>query len=289
MGSELNEFTEYIEILEKGTTTANTIRSYRYKVGLFLDHFQIDNVSKIDELKHKDLLKYQNYLLETGLKESSVNAHFRDIHAFVNFLIDCALIKENPLKKVKFLREPEVVRETLTDEEVAAMIKNTETTEGKLIIALLYAVGVRRGALVNIRRSDIFGQKILFVEKRKKQRLMFIEDGVYELLNKYLSSHNSEWVFPSSKKDGEHITTETVRLRIKNSALAAGIDPKRVENISPHTMRRSFATYHLNDGENGSMVQEMLGHKDYSTTQRYAKIRNSSMDRVLANHKIVIE
>jgi integrase/recombinase XerD len=287
MGAELVEFVEYIEILEKSRKSKDTIRAYQHNVERFLEHFKVESCEKLDKLKYKDFILYQNHLLESGLAESSVNTHIREIKSFLNFLIKCEVISNTAINKLKSLREPEKIRELLTDEEVETLIEKSETIEDKLVIALMYITGVRRSALVNIKRSDIIGQRILFVEKRKKERSIFIVDPIFELLNKYLATHNSEYVFPSNKKDGS-ISTESVRLKVKKAAKLAGIDPRRIEKITPHSLRRSIGSYYLNAGEDNFFVRDFLGHKDSSTTQRYAKLHSSSMDKIVANHVIEI-
>jgi integrase/recombinase XerD len=279
--NSLPEVEEYFEILERDKSE-HTVRSYRGGVILFLEYFKIDSFDKINKLNLKDMRSFQTNLMNTGMTNASVNGRLRVVNAFLNFFVDNEMLDKNPAEKLKNLKEESKVPEILTDEEVKAMVGSMDTLEGKLIIALMYATGVRREELIKIKRSDISNQHVLINGKGRKQRKLFIQDDVFELLNEYLSTHNSEWVFPSNKKNGS-ITTETVRLRVKKAAELAGIEEKRIKNLSCHSIRRSFATSLLNSGVDNFIVRDTLGHKSSSTTARYAKVNSHSVDQVLAN------
>jgi site-specific recombinase XerD len=289
MTVKLADYEEYIEILEKSRKSKDTIRAYDHNIKRFLEHFNVESCEKLDKIKYKDFILYQNHLLESGLSESSANTHFRNIKAFLNYLLKCEMITSNAINKIKPLKEPQKIRELLSDEEVEMMIEKSETIEEKLIIALMYATGVRRSELVNIKRSDIINQHVMILGKGRKQRKLFIQNEVFELLNKYLDTHNGEYIFYSNKRKEGNITTETVRLRVKKAAELAGIDPRRIENISPHSIRRSFASYHLNSGSDSFLVRDLLGHSSSATTARYAKIYSPNMDNALANHNFAIK
>lgn len=231
----------------------------------------------------------QSHILESGTSSSTVNGRFRVINAFMNFLLDGEVIEKNPCEKLKNLKEEKKVPEILTDEEVEAMIKAIDDDMGKVIIAFMYATGVRREELVKIKREDISeDQHVLVHGKGRKQRKLLIQDDVFELLNKYLSTHNSEYVFPSNKKSGS-ITTETVRLRVKKAAELAGISEERIDKLSTHSIRRSMASSLINSGVDSFIVRDVLGHSSAVTTARYAKVNNSSLDRALSNRNFSIQ
>jgi site-specific recombinase XerD len=177
----------------------------------------------------------------------------------------------------------------LSEEEVALMISACEDTEEKLIIAMLVSMGLRRSELTNIKIEDISFNQINVMGKGSKNRSVFFQDDVYELFEKFLKERkdsNFEYLFRS--KMGSKYAENSINEMVKRIARQAGIDPERIENISCHTFRRTFATNLVENGTDIRVIQGALGHANIATTMKYANLRNSAVEKAMTNQKRIV-
>jgi site-specific recombinase XerD len=285
----MNNLKEYRDFIQEKSNDKSpcTISTYSFAIEKFLDYFKIENVSKVDSLTGNEYRHYRSVLLDSGLSNSSCNTHFRGISVFVNWLYSYEYIKNSPnIHKVAPLKIGKKVIFSLTPDECKAMVRSTNGTGKKLMLALMFETGIRRGEVVSIKQNDIFENKILIHGKGNKERRLSLTPEVVKLVNIYIKqlSKNkdkmgSEYLFPGLH--GKKLSTESVRLRVEGAAKRAGIAPDRLAKITPHVTRKSLATNLLMNNTAIDVVQAILGHNSILTTKKYAETNRANIDRAL--------
>lgn len=290
------EYSKFLKSIEKNKA-ANTLRSYQTTLDRFIDHFTIETCANISELTRDDITDYMDHLKDDGLSDASVNSHLRIIKVFVNWLYDGEHIAKNPVLKVKKVKEDEKIKPILTEEEFGNMLSACTTYQDKAILGIMYYAGLRRSEVVKVKVNDIYP----VVEKGKEVWKLVVhgkggsdvEVPLNSMVVKYYKqilsnrTFKSEWLFVTSDYKHHSITSETVRLHMKSLALAAGIDPERVEAIGCHTFRRTFICNLLNNGVSSLVAQKLARHKTVNTTQRYAVDLGGGMKNAIENQIMV--
>ncbi|MBR1413844.1 MAG: tyrosine recombinase XerD [Bacilli bacterium] len=282
--SNQEKYLDYLKYERK--LSDNTIKSYRYN----LEKFYLF-LNKKDTIK-ASINDIKNFLYQHDIT-SRTKAHYLTVlNSYYNFLIDEELLKVNPCENIS---QPKLAKELpkyLTIEEVDRLLNiNIETDvdfRNKTMLELLYATGMRVSELVSLKLSDIDYHEALVrvVGKGSKERIIPLNDISINYLKEYVDIHRnsllknktSEYLFISHI--GTNISRQAFFKMIKKECLKCGIK----KDISPHTLRHSFATHLLNNGADLRIIQEFLGHSDISTTQIYAKMLNDTIKRDYLNH-----
>jgi len=256
-----------VERLEKELKLRNfskkTIKSYIYEVERFLSY------AKFCGLNEETVREYTLGSLEN--KNPSSVAHSISILSFFFEVILKQKIDVPHPKRNKIL--PDI----LTHEEIKRMIGATLNLKHKLIIRLLYGCGLRVSEIINLRKHNLnFDEDLIKVSlaKGRKDRFVKIPNSLKKDLEKYCSLNESKILFPSNR--GGKLTTATIRAIIKNATRKTGIK----KNVSPHTLRHSFATHLLEQGIDLRIIQKLLGHSSIKTTQIYTRISQQSIKNV---------
>jgi integrase/recombinase XerD len=141
---------------------------------------------------------------------------------------------------------------------------------------MLYASGLRVSELVNLKPNDMnFSESTGWVRKGKgkKDRLFKITEQLSKQIQRWLSEHtNNKYIFSETKP----MSARNIHLLVKRAAKKAGI----TKNVHPHTLRHSFATHLLENGENLLVIQQLLGHKNLETTKIYTHISQDQIKKV---------
>ena len=280
---EINEafekFYDYC-LFQKGLT-ANTIKSYRYDLKIFLNFFPY--IKSVEDL-NKDLI--DEFIVYQSIKNLNVNTIKRRISTLINFYIflDEENIKNNLIKFVDYDFKEAKLPEFLTVDEVKMMLDSFDLSKkdglrNKAIFNLLYSCGLRVSELINLKVSDInFKEKLLKVKgKGEKMRLIAIREScltdIQTFLNYTRISRNkikTNFLFYNSK--GKQLTRQTIFKIIKKAANKSGI----TKRIYPHILRHSFATHLIENGAPIRTVQQLLGHKNIATTEIYTHLSQSA-------------
>lgn len=274
----MKAYQQFIKNVEL-TKSEHTARSYKSAIEPMIEYFN----EEIFNLKPSDILEYRHTLQG---KASTINARMRPLKVFFNFLLKDGLVEYNPVSGITAIREPKKVKAILTNEEAEAMVDAGFNRQEKLMITVMFTTGIRVHELVNLKVSDIQGRHFLVHGKGNKERKARITSLVAELLVPHLADlekTNEMYLFPS-RRGGGQVSTEAIRQRIKRIAEDAGIEPEKIENITPHTFRRSFATSMLNNGKDIAVVKEALGHTNIETTLRYAQVQTNTIDSAVEDN-----
>jgi site-specific recombinase XerD len=283
----MKEYKEYADSLSRDKSK-HTINTYHIAIQSFIDHFEIKNIDDVKRMNSEMFRKYQGYLQETGLSNSSVNSRFRPISAFMNFLLQNDYILNNPMKGIKYLKEPKKVYTLIDEKERDSMISSCRHIKDKMMICFMFVTGMRREEIINAKKEDIDWDKqtILVHGKGSKERLLPIQSEVFDMLKEYIKTQDDgEYLFTARGRNTK-MSLGTISLRIKSCAKKAGISPDKIKKISPHVVRRSFATNLLEQGFNIFIIRDALGHNDVSTTEKYARVTQKAMRNALLSQKI---
>lgn len=280
----INEYLDYLKYERK--LSNNTYNSYYENLKVIQEYFKKKDILSLssDEIK--------NYLYSLD-KDPKTKAHYLSVlNSFYNYMILLSHIDTNPASAIKMPKIPKNLPNYLTTDEVDRLL-NINCTKpldyrNKAMLELLYATGTRITELVNLKfnQLDLDECIIRVLGKGNKERIIPVADVALDNLKKYiyeyrpfiLKTRNSDYIFIN--KDGNPISRVGFFKILKKLCLKAGIK----KNVSPHTLRHSFATHLLNNGADLRVIQELLGHENLSTTEIYSHLGNKKLENDYENH-----
>ena len=272
----ISQYLEYLE-LEKGLSQ-NTIDAYRRDLYSFAD-----GGKSIEEVDRTYINNYIRSLKERRLAPTSVIRKVASLRGFFKWATSMNILEKNPASTLEQPKVPQRLPKVVSIKEVEEILHEDLSELQLVMVELLYSCGLRVSELVNLKISDIDinSKYVRCFGKGSKERIIPIGGKAIKALNRYLSCR--ELIFKkynlSSKKllvndSGRYIN----RQDDYNFIHACG--KKIHKNISPHTLRHSFATHLLENGADLRVVQELLGHSDVSTTQLYTHISKKRLKDV---------
>lgn len=250
----------------------------------------MNDLNKYEEFLKKDILESDTEDLEKYLKyiknlESTTVAHkITSIKSYFNYNIKRGIVSVNPADKVSRPKLVKHLPEYLTEEEVGKLldveVKSPYDYRNKTILELLYSSGIRISELVNIKTPNYDSEECLIriMGKGSKERIVPLGDYAVNIMNDYMNNYrplinkkHTDYVFINNR--GDKISRQFIFKVIKKEALKKGIK----KDISPHTLRHTFATHLLKNGADLRIIQELLGHENISTTQIYTHVTNNKL------------
>ncbi len=273
---EVRCFLSYIGS-EKGLSK-NTIDAYIRDINMFLDFVK----KQITNIAQEDILSYLTDLKRKDYAESSIYRKLVSIKVFFSFLKKEAFIKSDISKYFDVPKVWQLLPSVMTYNEVVKLLEAPKQDDfmgarDKAILELLYATGIRVSEACNLRICDISDDFIKVNGKGKKERIVPIGKQAILSIDHFLNNFRKEvkddndFIFVS--RSNKKIDRVTIYNRIKFYAKKLNIR----KNISPHTLRHSFATHLLENGADLRLIQDMLGHEDISTTDKYTHVSQSHL------------
>ena len=289
--SILDKYTSYIR-LEKGLS-GNTLDAYINDIKKLLKY--IDSEQDIDllSLTYEHLQHFIAQLCDIGISARSQARIISGIKSFYRFLLIEEYLEKDPTELLESPKIGQKLPEVLTITEVDNLINSidlskTEGQRNRAMLEVLYSCGIRVTELITLKHSNIYfdEQFILVKGKGDKQRFVPIsEKAINEIRNYLIDRHNikvqkgfEDTLFLNRR--GAGLTRVMVFYIIKEQAQIAGIH----KNISPHSLRHSFATHLLEGGANLRVIQSMLGHESITTTEIYTHIDREFLRREIIEH-----
>jgi len=281
----LEEFIRHISL--ERNLSSHTIRNYfsdlsqfyEYLTGVFKkDTLLIEDLRNID---HVILRAFLANLYEKGLSKSSVARKISTIRTFFNYMCREGNLVNNPGKMVSTPKRGKTLPKFLSVDEADRLL-GTPVGEDRLsirdraILETFYSAGLRIGEIVAINIEDLnLSEGLIKVQgKGRKERIVPVGEKAVDAIKKYLATSQLTNTLPLFlNKYGKRITTRSVHRIVDKYKKLSGL-----WDITPHSLRHSFATHLLEGGADLRSVQEMLGHASLSTTQRYTHI---SMDKLM--------
>lgn len=258
----------------------NTIGGYTHDVNL-LREFLEDKDRDIKEVEEADLHEFLASLRDMGIGARSQARIIAGVRGFFRYLQLEGVLELNPAELLDSPKLTLYLPEVLSVEEIDAMIgaiprEKDEALRNEAIMEMLYGSGLRVSELVNLKISHIGLEEgfILVEGKGNKQRVVPVSPRAMELIGLWMDQREGLKIAPDASdilflnRRGRKLTRVMIFYIVKDLAERAGI--KR--NVSPHTLRHSFATHLLEGGANLRSIQELLGHESVTTTELYVHL-----------------
>jgi integrase/recombinase XerD len=284
----LTRFLDYLSV-ERGLSH-NTVTSYQRDLNRYL---RIMKGAAPDSIRQSDIVDFLSRLASSGISPSSTARNLAAIRGFHKFLITDGLARTDPTVNLETPKRWKRLPQSLAAADVNLLLNQPDVLTNlglrdKAMMELLYATGLRVSELVGLRMQNINLERgfLIVIGKGSKERAVPMGETAVDALREYLSrarsvllqDASSDVLFISSRKKG--MTRQMFWERIKLYTAKAGI----TGNISPHTLRHSFATHLLDNGADLRAVQAMLGHADISTTQIYTHVSRERLKRIHEKH-----
>jgi integrase/recombinase XerD len=280
----LENFLNYLTV-EKGLAR-NTVESYERDLHKY---FFFMKAKEPDGITRSDVVSFMAHLSSEGISTPSAARCLAAVRGFHKYLMTDEHARADPTVNIDTPRGWKRLPKTLSLADVDALLRQPDPAtliglRDKAMLELLYATGLRVSELVGLKLNDVNLERgyLIVIGKGSKERAVPMGEIAMAALSRYLSSgradllkgSDADTLFISSRRRG--ITRQMFWNRIKHYAVKAGIS----RNISPHTLRHSFATHLLDNGADLRAVQAMLGHSDISTTQIYTQVSRERLKKV---------
>lgn len=225
-----------------------------------------------DELTAQDVKDYQLYLAqERGVAWSTFNTHVCALRFFYREVLQV----DWDVEQIPFQKSRRRLPVVLSRQEVRRLIDTTTTFRDRAILMTLYAGGLRTGEGVRLRVSDIDSHRMVIrvhQGKGRKDRYVMLSPRLLVNLRRYWRTHGSMlWLFPASRDPSKPLCRHLVSKHFQAAKKRAGI----TKDVSPHSLRHSFATHLLERGVNLRVIQRLLGHRSLRTTEIYTHVAES--------------
>ena len=282
----IKEYLNYIQV-EKGLAR-HTLDSYRRDLER-LERWAVKVKTPVAELQRPELRKWIAELSREGLAPSSVARAVSAARGFYRFLMLDGHIKHHPAEDLDTPQKFSYLPKFLTEEEIDRLFAapNIATEEGvrdRAMLEIMYAAGLRVSELVSLKQTDVdlHAGVVNCHGKGSKERRVPVGKSAIHWLQQYsaVKAGYGRPAYPNLfLKSGKPLTRQNAWVIIKKHASTAGIS-----NVSPHTLRHSFATHLLQHGADSRSVQALLGHSDISTTQIYTHITDRHLRKAYDTH-----
>lgn len=290
MNEFLDLFLNYLTV-ERGLAR-NTLDAYGHDLARYLDFLQQENVAGPDAITPTLILRFLAFLKDAGLSARSRARALVAVRTFHKFLLSEKIAAANPTARVEAPKSFNPLPHTLSPTDVERLLEApageaTLDLRDRAMLEILYATGLRVSELVGLKIGDLqldVGYLTAF-GKRSKQRIVPLGETALTEVRHYLAlgrpfldKEGGKFLFLN--RAGKGLTRQGFWKIIKRRALEAGI----LKNITPHTLRHSFATHLLENGADLRSVQTMLGHADISTTQIYTHVTRERLKKLHEQH-----
>lgn len=284
-------YTRYLKL--ERNYSPHTLQAYQHDLQWLLAYCEEQGMHPKDLLL-KDLQTFAGQLHEHRIGPTSQARILSGVRSFYRYLVLDGYIDQNPTELLESPRLGEHLPEVLSTEEVD-MIENSidlskpEGQRNKAIIEMLFSCGLRVSELVQLQLSNLYLDEgfIRVMGKGSKERLVPISPKAIDELEWWFKDRNLMQIKPGEQdyvflnRRGAHLTRTMILIMLKRQAEIAGIK----KNISPHTLRHSFATELLKGGADLRAIQAMLGHESIGTTEMYTHIDTTTLrEEILLHH-----
>ena len=283
----LKDFIYYLSV-ERGLAD-NTLDSYQRDLKKYLQFLKKHGINDYHGISRTHISQFLLEQKEKGLAPSTLTRNLASIRSFYNFLLREQIIQENPAAELESPRAEKKLPRVLSFKDMERLLEQPKTGEAiglrdKAMLELLYATGIRVSELVSLSLNNV-NIKMGFLRcdgKGNKERMIPLGSVAIKSLQDYLQYGRNKLIKQKDEKalfinqHGKRLTRQGFWKILKKYALKAGISTE----ITPHTLRHSFATHLLENGADLRSVQEMLGHADISTTQIYTQITRRKIKQI---------
>ena len=284
MNENINEYINYLEYERR--LTQNTCISYERDLIDYMLFLNQQNINLVKEISKKNIVQYLELLKKENLKTTSIARKLTSIKNFHKYLYAIGKVKDDVALTVERPRLEKKLPNVLTIEEVDSLLDIDLNTpfdyRNKAMLELLYGTGLRISELLNLKIFDIDFENCIIrcIGKGNKERIVPIGEYVIKYLQEYLNYRK----LLLKKKNNDYLLLNNLGTKLSRFSffkiLKKLLKDKNInKNISPHSIRHSFATHMLECGADLRSIQELLGHSDISTTRIYTHISNNKIKK----------
>ena len=265
----------------------NTVVSYLRDICQFASYLA-EKGTEILSVSRDEISRYMNWMQEHGKSQATVARSLASLKGFYNYLIGEGDVEGNPVSTITVEHSTKKLPQILTGREVDLLLSQPKANEAKgcrdkAMLELLYATGIRVSELIDLDLIDVsIPGEYIKCESKGKVRVIPLYRSAVDALNHYITNVRPQLVSDFDEPSlfvnmsGERMTRQGFWKLIKHYQEKAQID----KDITPHTLRHSFAAHLLENGADLKSIQEMLGHSDLSSTQIYAKLVKPNLKAV---------
>ncbi|KRM12103.1 site-specific tyrosine recombinase XerD [Paucilactobacillus suebicus] len=287
MQDELDDYLHYLRV-ERGLSD-NTIISYHQDLMEFQRYLINDHIDSWKNVDHYTIINYLSNLQKQNKAKNTVVHTVSSLRHFFRYLSGEELIGADPMLQVDTPKSGQYLPQVLTTSEINKLLKAPDVSKklgvrDRAILEVMYATGLRVSELVNLTLDELHLDMELIqpLGKGDKERIIPIGEVAIDWLKRYINTvrvrllkgQSSDYVFLNAH--GRQLTRQGIWKNLKLYVHKAGIE----KNVTPHTLRHSFATHILENGADLRVVQELLGHADISTTQIYTHVSQKRLTEV---------
>ncbi len=278
------DYLHYLKV-ERGLSE-NTIASYGIDLKLFLEYLRENEIPSFKQVNKEVIVNYMQSEKNNNKANSSILRSVSSLRKFFQYLAQEKIIEKDPMLLIDTPKKKQHLPQVLTKEEVEKLLYSPNTGQvlglrDRAMLELMYATGLRISEIINLKLEDLHLTMgtLQTLGKGHKERIVPVGDEAIKWINRYLEEarpkllkqKRSNYLFLNFH--GNNLTRQGVWKNLKAEVRKAGIQ----KNITPHTLRHSFATHILENGADLRIVQELLGHADISTTQIYTHLSNKQL------------
>jgi integrase/recombinase XerD len=288
MEKEISAFVTYLHNIKH--TSNNTELSYKRDLAK-VEHFMASRgITEVDSITKQDLIDYVKYLEDNHFAAATVSRNIASLKAFYHFMVTEKMVREDLSEDLKAPKIQKKMPAIMTPDEVVRLLEqplgdSPKEIRDKAMLELLYATGIRVTELITLKVSDVNMQmNVILCKDRNKERVIPFGTAAKNALTRYLDGTRATMLENKASDvlfvncSGQPMSRQGFWKLIKYYAKKADIQA----DITPHTLRHSFAAHLVENGADLRSVQEMLGHSDISTTQIYANLNHNHIREVYA-------
>ena len=277
-----------VYLAEERHASQNTVSSYLRDVTQFSEYLADRHGASLRQADADTVQEYMGWMRGRGKSAASVTRFLASIKSFYTFLSSRGAVKVNPAKGITAGRAERKYPEILTNKEVELFLEQPQCVDAKgyrdhAMLELLYATGIRVSELISLDLDDLnLAAGFIRCASRGKERIIPLYHTAVKALQDYVRDIRPELIADSAETalfvnmNGERMSRQGFWKIIKHYQEKAGIE----KDITPHTLRHSFAVHLLENGADLRSIQEMLGHADISSTQIYTHVVNRQLKDV---------
>jgi integrase/recombinase XerD len=280
---------KFVNFLERDKRlSANTLQSYRRDIEQFFNYLKEINLKNISNSNKTTIIAYLLYLQKKGRATSTISRNLASIRSFYQYISRNKLIDHDPTAELESPKVEKKLPQILSPEEVELLLEQPQCVDlkgyrDKAMLELLYATGIRVSELIQLDVDYInFENAHVKCSKGTRERMIPIGSIALKALREYIDKARPMLIQSNEETalfvniNGGRLTRQGFWKIIKQYKNQAKIN----KDITPHTLRHSFAAHLLENGADLRSIQEMLGHSDISSTQIYAQIAKNRLKDV---------